>query len=78
MNKLNQSTISFEYYFITATIIFLFPVLIYIKNLIIFYVIFEVIGILILILISFQITNESIKAAILYFFFGFYSTLFLI
>ena len=71
MNKLSQATISFEYYFITATIIFLFPVLIYIKNLIIFYVIFEVIGILILILISFQLTNESIKAAILYFFFGF-------
>lgn len=78
LSKLNQMTLSFEYYFIATAIIFLFPLLIYIKNLIIFYVIFEIIGILILILISFQLTNESIKGAILYFFFGFYSTLFLI
>ena len=73
---LTQTSISFEYYFITVTTILVFPTLIYVSNLLLTYIIFEVISLLLIIVLSFQTTAETIKSAVFYFFFSFYSTLF--
>ena len=73
-----QKPIQHEYFFIMGLLIPLFIVLNTQVSSLNLYVVFELLSLLVLVLLGFQITKDTIKATIVYFFYSFYSTLFLL
>lgn len=78
LKLLNQKIIKHEYFFIISLINAFFINLLFNLNSISLYISFEIISLLVLILLSFQVTKETIKATVIYFFYSFYSTIFLL